>query len=49
VTNDTIIEQLEAIEALLPVSFEIEETPAGDIVFDMESPHGFIVKRTPDQ
>lgn len=49
VTPETVIEQLEAIETLLPVSFDIEETAAGDIVFDIETPHGVLVKRKPNQ
>lgn len=45
--SDSVIEQLEAIETLLPVSFAIEETAAGNIVFDMHTPHGVVVKRRP--
>jgi hypothetical protein len=43
-----MIEQLEAIETILPVSIEIEETFGGDIMFDIEPPHGIIAKRESD-
>ena len=46
---EDVIKQLEAIEALLPVSFEIEETASGDIAFDIEPLHGIIVKRTSER
>lgn len=46
--SDTVIEQVKAIEALLPISIDVAETAAGDVVFDIDTPHGVIVKREPD-